>query len=66
MLNAILDHVLQLLPDEPAQSKRLDDIVDADASASDADAQETVIPGSGIRANSGAPAKGASKMRAAS
>jgi hypothetical protein len=66
MLNAILDHVLQLLPDEPAQSKRLDDIADADAGSLDADAQQTAIPGSGIRANAGAPAKGASKIRAAS
>jgi len=51
MLNTILDHMLQLLPDEPADSKRLDDIqddlVDADASASIGEA--SVIPGSGVQ-----------------
>lgn len=58
MLNTILDRMLQLLPDEPADSKRLDDIrddlVDVDASAAVGEA--SVIPGSGVRA----------KLRAAS
>lgn len=43
VLNAILDHMLQLLPDEPADSKRLDDIVDADAGTANADLQDAVI-----------------------
>lgn len=60
VLHAILDHMLQLLPDEPADSKRLDDIVDADASKASAGREESVIPGSGIQA------KAAAKMRAAS
>jgi hypothetical protein len=43
VLNAILDHMLQLLPDEPADSKRLDDIVDAEAGAPHADLQDSAI-----------------------
>jgi len=50
VLNSILDHMLQLLPDEPADSKRLDDIIDADAGAPNAELQESVIPGCGIQA----------------
>ena len=56
VLHAILDHMLQLLPDEPADSKRLDDIIDADASARSAELQESQVPGSGVQ----------SKLRAAS
>lgn len=33
LLNTILDHVLQLLPADPAAFKRLDDIADAEAEA---------------------------------
>jgi hypothetical protein len=61
VLHAILDHMLQLLPEEPANSKRLDDIVDADASAPSAALPESGVPGSGVQAKGGA-----SKMRAAS
>jgi hypothetical protein len=56
VLNAILDHMLQLLPDEPADSKRLDDIVDADGGATNPELQESVVPRSGVQ----------SKLRAAS
>jgi hypothetical protein len=59
VLHAILDHMLQLLPDEPADSKRLDDIIDADASTPSG-ARESAVPTSGLRAKSGA------KLRAAS
>ncbi len=48
VLNAILDHMLQLLPDEPADSKRLDDIVDADASLPNAELRESVLARSGV------------------
>jgi hypothetical protein len=54
VLNAILDHMLQMLPDEPAESKRLDDIDDADAAK--VELQDAMIPGSGVQ----------SKLRAAS
>jgi len=57
VLNAILDHMLGLLPDEPADSKRLDDIVDGDASAADPALRESRSPGSGVQQK---------KMRAAS
>jgi hypothetical protein len=43
VLNAILDHMLQLLPDEPADSKRLDDIVDADASVPTTELRESLL-----------------------
>jgi hypothetical protein len=56
VLNAILDHMLDLLPDEPAESKRLDDIADTDAGAADAELPGSMIPGSGVQ----------SKLRAAS
>lgn len=49
VLNAILDHMLQLLPDEPADSKRLDDIVDADASVPNAELREAGLARSGVR-----------------
>jgi hypothetical protein len=49
VLNAILDHMLQLLPDEPADSKRLDDIVDADAGAANTEFGESVVPRSGVQ-----------------
>jgi hypothetical protein len=49
VLNAILDHMLQLLPDEPADSKRLDDIVDADASAPTTELQEAVMARSAVQ-----------------
>jgi hypothetical protein len=48
VLNAILDHILQLLPDEPADSKRLDDIVDADASVPNAEPRESMLDRSGV------------------
>jgi hypothetical protein len=54
--------MLQLLPDEPAESKRLDDIADADAGASNAELQESTIPGSGVHSNAGLQPK----LRAAS
>lgn len=56
VLNAILDHMLDLLPDEPADSKRLDDIDDADANAANAELQASMLPGSAVQ----------SKLRAAS
>jgi hypothetical protein len=49
VLNSILDHMLQLLPDEPADSKRLDDIVDADASAPNTDLRESAVARAGIQ-----------------
>ncbi len=55
VLNAILDHMLQLLPDEPADSKRLDDIVDADASAPNTELQESMIGRSGAQSKLHAP-----------
>jgi hypothetical protein len=59
VLNAILDHMLQLLPDEPADSKRLDDIVDADAANAE-------FQGSGMAGAGAQPRSVASRMRAAS
>jgi hypothetical protein len=56
VLNTILDHMLQLLPDEPADSKRLDDIVDADAGAANPEFRESAVPSSGVQ----------SKLKAAS
>lgn len=55
VLHTILDHMLQLLPEEPADSKRLDDIVDGGASKPAAAARESSAPGSGVRAKPSAP-----------
>jgi len=55
VLNAILDHMLQLLPDEPADSKRLDDIVDADAGAANTELQESVIARASVQSKLHAP-----------
>jgi hypothetical protein len=59
VLNAILDHMLQLLPDEPADSKRLDDIVDADAANAE-------LQGSGMGAAGARPRGVGSRIPAAS
>ena len=59
--NRILDRMLELLPDEPADSKRFDDIVDTElepespkaespkAESPRAEPGESLIPGSGVR-----------------
>ena len=57
MLNAILDYMLQLI-DDPADCKRLDDIVDAEGAD---ELPEPAVPGSSVRATGVA-----SKLRAAS
>lgn len=51
VLNRILDRMLQLLPDEPADSKRLDDIVDTELKpeAPKPASGESVIPSSGAQ-----------------
>jgi hypothetical protein len=70
MLNAILDRMLQLLPDEPADSKRLDDIqddlVEVDASAPSPEASGSVVSGA-VVSESVIPVPGIrKKLRAAS
>ena len=57
MLNAILDYMLRLI-DDPADSKRLDDIVDVDGAD---ELREPTVPGSSVQATGVA-----SKLRAAS
>jgi hypothetical protein len=57
MLNAVVDYMLQLIAD-PADSKRLDDIVDPDGAD---ELQESAVPGSSVQATGVA-----SKLRAAS
>jgi hypothetical protein len=49
LLARILDHVLHLLPDEPADSKRLDDIVDAESQPRQAAPKSSLIAASGLQ-----------------
>ena len=65
VLHAILDHMLQMLPDEPADSKRLDDIIDADASGPRAPLPEST-PAGAARRPSRIRQKAGAKLRAAS
>lgn len=65
VLHAILDHMLEMLPDEPADSKRLDDIIDADASGPSGPLQEST-PAGATRRPSRIRHKAGAKMRAAS
>lgn len=64
LLSTLFDHLLRLVPD-PADAKRLDDIVDPDASRpgprSLAPREESGNPGSAVR-----PSAGSSTRRAAS
>lgn len=50
LLNTILDHMLELLPAEPAAFKRLDDIGDAEAGFEDPEIFESGYPESGVHA----------------
>jgi hypothetical protein len=58
LLNTILDHMLQLLPAEPAAFKRLDDIGEAEPNdMQETQIQESGYPESGVHAmTSGAAA----------
>jgi hypothetical protein len=68
LLNTILDHVLQFLPAEPAASKRLDDIGEAEPDGmEEPQSLESAHPESGVHAvKSGATAPAATTIRAAS
>jgi hypothetical protein len=69
LLNTILDHLLQLIPPEPAGEKRLDDIGEAEpSSAPEPQILESGYPESGVHATSaaGTSAAASTKMRAAS
>jgi hypothetical protein len=67
LLNTILDHVLQFLPTEPAASKRLDDIGEAEPDGmQEPQSLESVNPESGVHLKSGATAPAATTIRAAS
>jgi hypothetical protein len=50
LLSTILDHLLQLLPAEPAAFKRLDDIGDADFGFDESEIGRAASPGSGMHA----------------
>jgi hypothetical protein len=43
LLGTILDHMLQLLPAEPAAFKRLDDIGDAEPGLEEAETRESIL-----------------------
>ncbi|HTV24817.1 MAG TPA: hypothetical protein VMG12_39260 [Polyangiaceae bacterium] len=70
VLHAILDHMLQMLPDEPADSKRLDDIIDADANTAQPPLPDSMVAGSAgtdaQRHPSGMRPKSGAKLSAAS
>jgi hypothetical protein len=64
LLRAIYDHLLQVMPEDPADAKRLDDIVDPDDDELDPPvgqpafgAAEPGDPSSGVRATAAAAAK---------
>ncbi len=50
LLNTILDHMLGLLPAEPAAFKRLDDIGDAESGFEEPEIFESGYPESGVHA----------------